>query len=435
MMSSIQILTSILASIAPVAASPNITQHDILSLADVQRLMRTDLDNELDKIARVVDSTASIQNALQLSDMGKLHSKQHFNVRRRSLDWNENRDYNSEPNAAAAAAAASSEIVVDTLWNNLVQHAWSIAKSMHRSSIGSLIQTADSDDEIISCPFLVCAMDEKGQEHGHRTDDYEQIITAFNKGYDESLLVKSAHNETCGILTLNPFDAQRGIDNFKGKQRLTAMPLVDIMKIQPGTVDEVSSLGWSVPYYADDTNNMVSSSKNATEKLGLSWERVIVVDFAPGIGGMREESQLLEVVNTIVSDIQDIAEVGWLHRLNERERQSYQVDESVASVPTLSDMFSLTATLNKIDHVNNTRVEFWNEAFEKGLESKHSCSEMFSTLFVKPRSGYYSFDMILNPVDGPPPSDYYSSASNPACVASLIAGMSIHREYLTFWFT
>jgi hypothetical protein len=40
--------------------------------------------------------------------------------------------------------------------------------------------------------------------------------------------------------------------------------------------------------------------------------------------------------------------------------------------------------------------------------------------------------MILNPVDGPPPSDYYSSASNPACVASLIAGMSIHREYLTF---
>ncbi|KAL7513010.1 hypothetical protein ACHAXN_010434 [Cyclotella atomus] len=422
MISNIKILISILASITPIAAAAA-RQHDILSLADVQRLLRTDLDNELDKIAH--DDTASLQTVLQLSATGKLHSRQHFNVRRRSLDWNENSAGNSERNAAAAS---STEITVDIIWNNLVQHAWKIAKSMHRTSIGSLVQTADSEDEAISCPFLICAMDEIGQ-NSHRTDNYKQLIAAFNKEYEESLLVKSAHNETCGIVTLNPSDAQRGIASYEGQQHVIAMPLVDIMKIQSGTLDEVSSIGWSVPYANNTSAVSSSSSKNVTERLGL-WERIIVVDFAPGVGGMREESQLLDVVNSIVSDIQDIGEVGWLHRLNEQERQSYQVDKSVASVPTLSEMFSLTATMNEIEghQSNNTRIAFWNQAFERGIESEHSCSEMFSTLFVKPRSGYFGFDMILNPTDGPPPSDYYSSASNPACVASLIAGLSIHQQ-------
>eukprot|EP00571_Detonula_confervacea_P003918 CAMPEP_0172326028 /NCGR_PEP_ID=MMETSP1058-20130122/55370_1 /TAXON_ID=83371 /ORGANISM="Detonula confervacea, Strain CCMP 353" /LENGTH=78 /DNA_ID=CAMNT_0013042705 /DNA_START=35 /DNA_END=271 /DNA_ORIENTATION=- len=42
--------------------------------------------------------------------------------------------------------------------------------------------------------------------------------------------------------------------------------------------------------------------------------------------------------------------------------------------------------------------------------------------------GYYdSFDLVLNPVDndGPPPQSYEGSASNTACVTSLIAGLSV----------
>jgi hypothetical protein len=236
------------------------------------------------------------------------------------------------------------------------------------------------------------------------------------------------------VLTLTTSDASQGISSYNGRHDIIAMPLVDIIKIQQNTIDETSSLGWSVPYVNNSkADPSPSLSNNVTERLG-QWERLIIVDFAPGLGGMREESELLTVVNEIMSDIQDMGEMGWLHRLNEQERQSYEVDESVALVPTLSDMFSLTATLNNSSSVgkdihSNTRIAFWNEAFERGIESEHACSEMFSTLFVKPRSGYYSFDLILNPADGPPPSDYESSASNPACVSSLIAGLSVHRKY------
>ncbi len=56
---------------------------------------------------------------------------------------------------------------------------------------------------------------------------------------------------------------------------------------------------------------------------------------------------------------------------------------------------------------------------------------MFSTLFVKPRPGYYGYDIMLNPSDGPPAHDYNTSVSNPACVVvSLIAGLSVHQYYV-----
>jgi hypothetical protein len=256
--------------------------------------------------------------------------------------------------------------------------------------------------------------------------------------------LKSTPNETCAILTLATSDAQIGVDNFKNQYNRTndiiiTLPLVDMMKIHSGTVDEVSNLGWTVPYVHPSNRGVshsVGQSSNRTEKME-QWERVLIVDFVPGLGGMKEESELLEVVNTIMSDIQDMGEAGWWQRLNDQERQAYEVDESLTFVPTISEMFSLTAstmlngdgTIDKYRQHPNSRISFWKEAFEHGIESEHACGEMFSTLFVKARSGYYSYDLILNPIDGPPPNDYDSSASNPACVASLIAGLSIHREF------
>jgi hypothetical protein len=393
---------------------------------DVRRLLRTDLDNEL---AKITYNDSSARKIAHLSDMSSFHSKQRSNVRRRSLDWNEDKT------AVSSVTSKEAPVYAEDVWNNLVQHAWQTANSIHRTSIGSLIHSNEAEQDSIPCPFLVCTMEIKGQQrHSSSTNDYEDILTSFNKGYEQSILIKSAHNETCGVLTLTTSDASQGISSYNGRHDIIAMPLVDIIKIQQNTIDETSSLGWSVPYVNNSkADPSPSLSNNVTERLG-QWERLIIVDFAPGLGGMREESELLTVVNEIMSDIQDMGEMGWLHRLNEQERQSYEVDESVALVPTLSDMFSLTATLNNSSSVgkdihSNTRIAFWNEAFERGIESEHACSEMFSTLFVKPRSGYYSFDLILNPADGPPPSDYESSASNPACVSSLIAGLSVHRKY------
>lgn len=432
------LLIPLLVSISPSAAAQ---PYHTISLADIQRLLRTDLDNELKKITH---DGSLIQDSAQLIDTSSIHSKRSY-VRKRSEN---NQVDNSVPPTVSNVAAAAT-YSVDDIWNSLVTHAWDTVESMRRGGTGSLIRLRTTNKEpTMPCPFLLCTMAMKGQtQHSSTVNVYNNILTNFNKSYEESLLVKSAPNETCGILTLNAFEAREGIsrhymaqhnnvDSVVTLQNIVAMPLIDIMKIHTGTVDEVSSLGWSVPY-VNKTDILVPSNRatltNATKKLN-QWERLIIVDFSPGIGGMKEERELLDVVNTMMSDIQDMGEVGWLQRMNEQERQDYEVDESVTLVPALSEMFSLTATLNNITAVSNdantnTRVSFWNEAFALGIESSHACSEMFSTLFIKPRSGYHNFDLILNPADGPPPSDYDSSASNPACVASLVAGLSIHREF------
>lgn len=426
----IRLLVSIMVSISFSFLAAATTEYKSLPLMDVQRILRTDLDSEL---AKITLDDSPVQKIQKLSDTSSIHSKQRSNVRRRNIKNNQN----DKPVSIPASNGAASDRAVDRIWSNVLEHAWDVAKSIRRSSIGSFVREANTDGEAIPCPFLVCTMDIKGpkRQSSYTNHAYDDLISAFNKSYEETLLVKSAHNETCTILTLSTSVASQGMRQYQGEQNMAMMPLVDVMKIQSGTVDEVSSLGWTVPYRNSSNaavSNKASISANITEKLN-QWERLITVDFAPGLGGMKEESELLKVVNTMISDIQDMGEVGYLQRLNEQERRAYEVDESIALVPALSEIFSLTATLNNSSDVRednrpNTRVEFWNDAFERGIESQHACSEMFSTLFVKPRSGYYSFDIILNPADGPPPSDYNSSASNPACVTSFVAGLSTHRE-------
>lgn len=51
--------------------------------------------------------------------------------------------------------------------------------------------------------------------------------------------------------------------------------------------------------------------KNQTETMN-DWERIFVVNFAPGLGGMKEEAKLLDMVNKMMGDVQDMGEVGWL---------------------------------------------------------------------------------------------------------------------------
>jgi hypothetical protein len=385
------------------------------------------MDNELTKIA-----DDHVDREQHIPDNIRIHDKKRSNIRRRSVEWNEKID-----DTVLTHLKSASSYTKDHIWEDLIEHAWQSAESMHRSSAGSLIKISNDETETIPCPYLICTMELPGHKrHTTGSSEYENMITTFNKGYAESLLVKSAFNETCAVLTLTADEARLGSDNYKGDRSMIAMPLVDIMKIHSGTIDEVSSLGWSVPYVNSsqtEPSKLIVRSTNATEMLN-EWERIIIVDFVPGLGGMKEEAQLLQVVNEMMNDIQDMGEVGWLGRLNEEERKGYVVDDALASVPAISEMFSLTATLNNNDQgedkSTNNRVSFWREALQHGIESEHACSEMFTTLFVKPRDGYYAFDLILNPADGPPPSAYESSASNPACVTSLIAGLSCHREYM-----
>ena len=379
------------------------------SLEDFQRVLRSSLDSELDKISGEKVSTAQ--------ETTSIHEKSRTLMRRRASVQNIEQDIDSKTRALFDRSS-SHVYTSEDIWNDIVQHTWRIADTVKRGEGKSLTRATHIDDETVSVPFLVCG-------EGHL--DFNDIVTSFNKLEEEAMLVSSSHNEVCLVLSTTSVQGREvsesfATDSFAGS--LIGVPLPDITKIHSGTIDEVLSKGWSVPF------SQVQSPKksNATEMIN-HWERIIIVDFTPEIGGMKEESDLLEVVNTITNDIQDMGEVGWYQNLGAKEKQKYSLDESTIGIPSLSDVFSLTAIANTTS--DNQRIRFWREVFKKGIESKHVCSTMFSTLFVKARSGNYSFELVMNPMDGPPSQEYESSASNPYCVASLIAALSVHPYVLS----
>lgn len=383
------------------AAQQSFSAKTSLSLEDFQTVLRSNIDNELDKISDEKVST--------VQETTNIHVKSRTLMRRRSSIQSTNED----PLKTKQSDHAYTQ---QDIWGNIVQHAWKVADTTKRDE-GDNLARASYADTTLPIPFLVC-----GHEDNGGIVDFNDIVASFNTLEEKALLISSSNERTCLILSAQSTQAREVIDSFEGS--LIAIPLPDVTKIHSGTIDEVLSKGWSVPFRQESE----TTKSNATALMN-HWERVIVVDFAPNIGGMKEESDLLDVVNIIMSDLQDLGEVGWYQKMDEDEKQKYSLDDSTIDIPSLSDLFSLTAITNATSE--NPRVRFWREVFKNGIESSHVCSSMFSTLFVKASNGHYSFELVLNPRDGPPSQEYESSASNPNCVASLIAALSVHPYVLS----
>jgi hypothetical protein len=374
-----------------------------LSLEDFQSVLRSSLDNELDKI-----TDERIATALETAS---IHAKSKTLMRRRA--YFQNRDEDVIKSTALSDRSSAHVYTSEDIWDDIIEHSWRLADTIKRGEGSSLTRAIYTDGETLPLPFLVC---------GEGQLDFNDIVASFNKLEDDVIHVSSSHKTLCLVLSANSVKFREVIDSFAG--RLVGVPLPDVSKIHSGTIDEVLSKGWSVPFMHESERK----KSNATELIN-HWERMIIVDFTPEVGGMKEESELLEVVNIITNDIQDMAEVGWYRKMDKEEKQKYSLDERTIDIPSLSDVFSLTAITTA--ESDNQRIRFWREVFKKGMESKHVCSTMFSTLFVRARGGYYSFELVLNPTDGPGSQEYESSASNPNCVASLIAALAVHPYVLS----
>jgi hypothetical protein len=391
-----------------------------LNLLEFQKVLRTGLDSELVKIIDESRKAEAID-----TDQRRIHIKK-SNVRRRRTGQD-----NTGIGDDELHLNTNPSLTAEQVWEDITKHAWNKAKTIERGGHGVLSVT-ERPQEAHPCPFLVCTRERKQQDDGNSV---QNIIELFDKKYDQSLVVSSSQKETCLILTTTAHKAQQVMDSHEGTQYLAVVPLPDISKIHYGTIEEVSSQGWTVPFHEQQGQppDKESSTKNETEAMN-EWERVLSVNFVPGLGGMKEEAQLLDVVNKMMGDIQDMGEVGWLRSMRKDEAEQFLIDASLIGVPALSDMFSLTSSLQIIGNIHendNARIKFWHDSLKDGIESEHACSEMFSTLFVKPRSGYNGYDLVLNPTDGPPPKNYESSSSNPACVTSLIAALSTHPYVLS----
>ncbi|KAL9181516.1 hypothetical protein ACHAXT_010321 [Thalassiosira profunda] len=389
-----------------------------VTLSDFQRVLRTSLEGELEKME--AGSRSVVHDEAPAAER-EMHTKRRSNVRRRIAYQAEH----EHPRSVSSSHDAS--VFAEHAWDQLMRYAWNAARTIQRKERGGLTVTPNPDEAHLF-PFLVCTR--RGQDgYDNSVGSVEDMVALFDKQYYDGLTVSSSRDETCVILTVPAWQVQ---ENVEGNPGLVAVPLLDIAKIHAGTIDEVSSQGWSVPFVEQMAEQ--GSISNETEAIA-HWERILVVDFVPGLGGggLKEESELLDVVNGMMGDIQDMGEVGWLRSMDKAEAEGYLVEESLVGVPALSDMFSLTSSLVNINSggSDNPRIKFWRDALKRGIESEHACSEMFSVLFVKPRAGYYGYDLVLNPADGPPPQEYESSAANPACVTSLIAALSTHPYVLS----
>ena len=395
-----------------------------LKLHEFTQIMRTGLDSELAKIIHDSPRNANAIAIYPYDDTRSMHVKR-SNVRRRRMSIHDDTitDDNSQPVSSIA----------EQVWEDITQHSWNKAKSIQRYGHGGLSTTNNLKDAH-PCPFLVCT-------RGHHLvrNSVKDTLAMFDidEDDDQYVIVSSSSDEICFILSTTAHTAQHVVmdNNVEGSQRLVVMPVADISKIHVETMDVVTSQGWTVPFHEQQRRvRNDESTKNQTETMN-DWERILVVDFAPGLGGMKEEAQLLEVVNKMMGDVQDMGEVGWLTSMQKDEAEQFLVNEPIHHVPALSDMFSLTSSilpvLSTMREDDNARIQFWHVSFRNGLESEHACSEMFTTLFVKPRSDYFGFDIVFNPQDGPPATHYESSASNPACLVSLIAALSVHPYVLS----
>lgn len=366
----------------------------------VRRALQSGLDNELNRI-EIAEQHGSAE------ELGTMHSKRNKKYIRGVVE------HDSELHEAKSTGDTSH--ILEQLWGELVEHAWTTVRQETHWATSRF-------------PFLVCR--EKDDK------SIQDTLDMFHKEESSGvMLVSSIHNMTqqCLVLTTTATQANQ----VENDGSLEILPLLDILKIQPFTIDEVSSKEYGPPFI--EHSGHVSDNillKNESERIN-QWERTIAVDLVPGLN-LKEESMLLDAVNTLISDLEDMAEVGWLKRMDKREAQEYVMDEKLVGTPALFDAFSLTSLSAKNNllprkflSAKNARLEFWHQMFANGMESEHACEEMFSTLFVKPKAGYESFDLVLNPNDGPPPSEYKSSASNPACLTSLVAALSTNPHVLS----
>ena len=440
----------------------------MLSLRDFQSVLRTSLDDELDLIA------ASYGGAEYADEMKgecrHCHAKQEHlessqsNVRRRDVD---------------DTLLPSNEEV----WEQLQSHAWTTARLLARDTSSSNadeygpLTLLSTNTKQVPRPFLVCSTTSHDIYSLFRVEDQKYLHVPTrrapsNTGDEDQEL---DDGDSCTIMTTTANWAYKAMRKYKD---VIVQPLVDVMKILPGTMDSVSSEAWRVPFigsqqassrdvHQDDTSSSsyllgTSNATTAAEAVQQQhWERTLTIDIAPGLLAHSTENDLLDLVNIIMTDVQEMSEVGWVLRqeisssaddasstgsLKASWQEEYLAEHSLQEVPSLTEMFSLTSPATTTasststaaeaqEFIENERIAFYNSALANGLESSHGCASMFSTLLIQPRHRnhglYTSFDLLLNPKDAPQAQDLESSASNVDCVRSLIVGLSVHPSVMS----
>ena len=339
-------------------------------------------------------------------------------------------------------------------WEQTIMHGWEMAEkiesgesswsSVQVDSVGSNSvfvigdhEYRDSEDEkpkplsAISAayPFLVCS---RTDDDSSGYDNLHEILPLLGAVTSSVGVLSNRPRESCFIVSTTAAAARQVAVSRKD---LTVLPLTDVMKLDAGIIEDVClDARWTVP---------LAPSNGGSKDDASTWERKIRVGLRPGLGGTTE--QVKELANSMVQEIQQMAKEGNRRRqLLENDAESTEQSAPKEHYDTFSssvaDTFSVTAptmitkvfgrALAETEEVP-AHVSYWSRALAEGIESDAGCSEMFEALSVEARIANTGFDLLLNPLKGKNfASDEASSASNAACVCSLIAALSIHPNTL-----
>ena len=247
----------------------------LLSLYEFQRLLRTSLDEELELIVGKEESESSSKPCLDCApamNQDQMPSSRPILSTKalKPTNFRGSGSRSSTPTVADTTAPSSSSLnsksSSELIWTSLIDHAW-----------GSSDFFCSEDREVSmqheTCPFLVCS-----------SRDTQNVESLFEPIDDDDFIVHN-NNRNCVVMQTTPKWARRFISNSDNQDGIILQPLLDIMKVHPGTIDIVTSPGWKVPF--QDVNDVPSPMHNTTETIH-NWERILT----PSVAKTMENSEL-----------------------------------------------------------------------------------------------------------------------------------------------
>jgi len=407
------LITAILPKIFADNATEEVERNPAISVVEFQNLLLTEFNNEVfAHETKNLNASATPRNlkTLLMDDFR----------------------YQAEEDVPSAIRA---------LWNRLNQHGWSMAETLTKltgtegESPGYSRRRLQSPEEQHPYPFIICNRSPLFHSGIQR---FWPTVYAAGSEKLEAIPIANQDNQTCFHVSCTAAKA-RYVDSVVSNDELVIIPLIDVLKIPVGTIDEVSKPYWRVPSPFEHISAGIVQQPSDNH-----WERIIHVSLSPGLSFATDDDLIMKAKD-ILKDVEAMAQVG-----SDRRRNLQKDDNSGSETNfkiSVGDAFSLvskssfgasSSSARVLESVISPRSMQWERFLENGFETDHRCSVMFSSLIVRPGDRELRFfDIILNPFEEDQTcfktwddTSVEASASNVDCVVSLIMALAVHSDVI-----
>ena len=282
----------------------NVASDGILSLHEFQSLLRTSVDDELERIVgNQVNDNNAVQQEKCFDCSPVTNNQEHYKeksmpssrpatvltktLKKKTSTTNND---NSSRGGGGSSLRSNRTAVVDTttgattttsssssknnnskkssseseyIWESLMEHAWRVADASCSSEVNS---------EVNLCPFLLCSSSTTQDIKSILLESKHHVVGSSQQQQQESMMIASHpslnnDNGNCVVMQTTTKWARRFITSNSDNQEyddIMVQPLLDIMKVHPGTIDIITSSGWKVPFRHTSDNNDYDVQSSAT---------------------------------------------------------------------------------------------------------------------------------------------------------------------------